>query len=43
MQRHLESEAFSETFSRMMGSAEGIKPIAVHIRAFSADNAFMPG
>jgi len=39
MQRHLESE----TSRRMRGSAEGIKPIAVHIHAFSADNAFMPG
>jgi hypothetical protein len=25
----------------MRGSAEGIKPIGVHIRAFSADNAFI--
>jgi len=39
MQRHLESD----TFRRMRGSAKGIKPIAVHIRAFSADNAFMLG
>jgi hypothetical protein len=39
MQRHLESE----TARRMMGPAEGIKSIAVHIRAFSADSAFIPG